>query len=47
MNNCKMSSGNIALGKRSSLSHMREKWVDNIAIDDSTLVVVFRSYGCL
>lgn len=47
MNNCKMSSSNIAFSEKSSLSHIREKWVDNITIDDSTLVVVFRSYGCL
>lgn len=47
MNNSVMSSGNIACSERSSLSHTREKWVDNITIDDSALVVVFRSYGCL
>lgn len=47
MNNSKMSSGNIVFSEGSSLSCMREKWVDNITIDDSTLVVVFRSYGCL
>lgn len=47
MNNSKMSSGNIVFSERSSLSCMREKWVGNITIDDSTLVVVFRSYGCL
>lgn len=47
MNNSKMSSGNTAFSEKSSLSHIREKWVDNITIDDRTLVVVFRSYGCL
>lgn len=46
MNNSKMSSGNTVFSERSSLSCMREKWVDNITIDGSTLVVVFRSYGC-
>lgn len=47
MNKSKMSSGNTVFGERSLLSHMWEKWVDNITIDDGTLVVVFRSYGCL
>ena len=47
MNNSEMSFGNIVFSERSSLPRMREKCVDNITIDDSTLVVVFRSYGCL
>lgn len=42
-----MSSGNIVFSERSLLSHIWEKLVDNITIDDRTLVVVFRSYGCL
>lgn len=47
MDNSKMSSGNIAFSERSALSHVRKKWVDIITIDDSTLVLVFRSYGYL
>lgn len=47
MNNSEMSSGNIVFNERSSLSHMREKQLDNITIDDSTLAVVFRNYGRL
>lgn len=46
MNNSEMSFGNIVFSERSSLSHMWEKCVDNITIDDSTLDVVLRSYGC-
>lgn len=47
MNKSKMSSGNIVFSEKPSSSHIREKRVDNITIDDRTLVVVFRSYGCL
>lgn len=32
-------SRNIVFSERSSLSHMGEKWVDNITIDDSTLLL--------
>lgn len=42
-----MSFSDIVFSEKSSLSHIREKWVDNITIDDRTLGVVFRSYGCL
>lgn len=47
MNKSKMTSGSIALSEKSSSTHIKEKWFDNITIDDRTLVVVFRSYGRL